>query len=102
MIERYVKGRFSHHGDGLSPPEQEAFKDYMYHIIAGRGSGEFALRHLLAPGGWARVDASGPACLLWMLCLLACYTVTSSSSVRSTVLVWPKQAEGYGSMIVIT
>ncbi len=29
------------------------FKDYFYSITAAPGSGEFALRHLLAPGAWA-------------------------------------------------
>lgn len=32
--------------------EAEVFKHYFYHIVAGNGSGENALRHILAPGGW--------------------------------------------------
>lgn len=33
--------------------EANVFKDYFYHIAAAPGSGEFALRHILAPGAWA-------------------------------------------------
>jgi hypothetical protein len=40
-------------GQPLTPNESDAFKDYFYHIVAARGSGEFALRHILAPGAWA-------------------------------------------------
>ena len=34
---------------GLSDAEVAAFEEYFYHIMAARGSGEHALRHLLAP-----------------------------------------------------
>jgi hypothetical protein len=27
--------------------------DYFYHITGARGSGEYVLRHILAPGAWA-------------------------------------------------
>lgn len=37
----------------MTDAEKECFRSYFYHIAAGRGSGEFALRHLLAPGAWA-------------------------------------------------
>lgn len=37
----------------MTEAEKECFRSYFYHIAAGRGSGEFALRHLLAPGAWA-------------------------------------------------
>ena len=40
-------------GQPLTPSEVGSFKDYFYHIVAARGSGEFALRHILAPGAWA-------------------------------------------------
>lgn len=40
-------------GDGLTKEEAEIFGDYFYSIAAGKGSGEYALRHLLAPGAWA-------------------------------------------------
>jgi hypothetical protein len=97
MIERYVKGRFSYHGDGFSPPEQEAFKDYMYHIIAGRGSGEFALRHLLAPGGGAW-RAGGGGCLLGPL---ACHTTTTTQpQTPGSGLVRPQHAYGYRKLIL--
>jgi hypothetical protein len=34
-------------GMPLNPVEQEAFQSYLYHIAAARGSGEYALRHIL-------------------------------------------------------
>ncbi|KAG2422478.1 hypothetical protein HXX76_016002 [Chlamydomonas incerta] len=53
LVYKYVSNRFSHHGEGLSEREVAVFKQYFYHIAAAPGSGEFALRHLLAPGAWA-------------------------------------------------
>eukprot|EP00878_Enallax_costatus_P023828 GHUV01025380.1.p1 GENE.GHUV01025380.1~~GHUV01025380.1.p1 ORF type:complete len:414 (+),score=72.62 GHUV01025380.1:55-1296(+) len=53
LVEKYVTGRFSMHGQPLDAVEQNVFKDYFYHIAAARGSGEYALRHILAPGAWA-------------------------------------------------
>lgn len=53
LIDKYVNGRFSVHGQALTQAEKECFRSYFYHIAAGRGSGEYALRHLLAPGAWA-------------------------------------------------
>lgn len=38
----------------MSEEEVGAFEQYFYHIMAQRGSGEFALRWLLAPYAWAR------------------------------------------------
>lgn len=38
----------------MTEPELAAFEEYFYHITADRGSGEFALRHLLGPFAWAR------------------------------------------------
>eukprot|EP00197_Chlamydomonas_leiostraca_P014436 CAMPEP_0202859838 /NCGR_PEP_ID=MMETSP1391-20130828/1792_1 /ASSEMBLY_ACC=CAM_ASM_000867 /TAXON_ID=1034604 /ORGANISM="Chlamydomonas leiostraca, Strain SAG 11-49" /LENGTH=440 /DNA_ID=CAMNT_0049538931 /DNA_START=127 /DNA_END=1446 /DNA_ORIENTATION=+ len=58
LCEKYVVGRFSHHGNGLAQSEADVFKTYFYHSIAGRGSGEHALRHLLAPGAWAHEPLS--------------------------------------------
>lgn len=43
----------THTGQALTEAEKECFRSYFYHIAAARGSGEFALRHLLAPGAWA-------------------------------------------------
>ncbi|GIL68065.1 hypothetical protein Vafri_21379 [Volvox africanus] len=53
LVYKYVANRFSHHGEGLSQREIDAFKEYFYSIAALPGSGEYALRHLLAPGAWA-------------------------------------------------
>ncbi|GLC56231.1 hypothetical protein PLESTB_001082300 [Pleodorina starrii] len=53
LVFKYVSNRFSHHGEGLSQREIEVFKEYFYSIAALPGSGEYALRHLLAPGAWA-------------------------------------------------
>ncbi|KAF8057920.1 1-acylglycerol-3-phosphate O-acyltransferase [Scenedesmus sp. PABB004] len=53
LVERYVSGRFSMHGLPLSEREREALTPYFYGITAQRGSGEYALRHILAPGAWA-------------------------------------------------
>eukprot|EP00882_Tetradesmus_deserticola_P007407 GHRQ01007804.1.p1 GENE.GHRQ01007804.1~~GHRQ01007804.1.p1 ORF type:complete len:467 (+),score=186.71 GHRQ01007804.1:110-1510(+) len=53
LVGKYVTGRFSMHGMPLEPAESSTFRDYFYHIAAARGSGEYALRHILAPGAWA-------------------------------------------------
>ncbi|KAF6266374.1 Alpha/Beta hydrolase protein [Scenedesmus sp. NREL 46B-D3] len=53
LVGKYVTGRFSMHGVPLEPDESSSFRDYFYHIAAARGSGEYALRHILAPGAWA-------------------------------------------------
>lgn len=53
LVDRYVGGRFSYHGKSLTDAEVSVFSPYFYHIAAARGSGEFALRHLLSPGAWA-------------------------------------------------
>ncbi|GBG00298.1 1-acylglycerol-3-phosphate O-acyltransferase-like [Raphidocelis subcapitata] len=54
LVGKYVGGRFSYHGQPLTAEEVPVFSDYFYHISASAGSGEFALRHLLSPGAWAR------------------------------------------------
>lgn len=51
-------GRFRE-GMGMSDAEVSAFGSYMYHISAARGSGEFALPHLLGPFAWARLPLDG-------------------------------------------
>ena len=44
---------------GLSQAEVAAFEEYFYHIMAARGSGEHALRHLLAPFARAKHPLEG-------------------------------------------
>ena len=44
---------------GLTGQEVEAFEEYFYHIMAARGSGEHALRHLLAPFARAKHPLEG-------------------------------------------
>jgi pimeloyl-ACP methyl ester carboxylesterase len=39
----------------MSEDEVSRFENYVYHVIAQPGSGEFALKHLLAPLAWAKV-----------------------------------------------
>ncbi|KAK9840870.1 hypothetical protein WJX74_005899 [Apatococcus lobatus] len=53
LISGYTRRRF-HEGQPMTEPELAAFEEYFYHITADRGSGEFALRHLLGPFAWAR------------------------------------------------
>eukprot|EP00798_Chlamydomonas_sp_ICE-L_P005310 gene5310-18555_t len=53
IVKGYVNNRFTQHGVGISPEEAGPFASYFYHISSAPGSGEFALRHLLAPGAWA-------------------------------------------------
>ncbi|GAX75111.1 hypothetical protein CEUSTIGMA_g2555.t1 [Chlamydomonas eustigma] len=53
LIDGYVSNRFRQHGQPLNDNEYNIFKRYFYQIIAAPGSGEYALRHLLAPGAWA-------------------------------------------------
>ena len=51
---RFVSGwtsrRFSH----LAPDEAQALHDYAYSLFRQRGSGEYALAYILAPGAFAR------------------------------------------------
>lgn len=53
-IERYCRNRFKQ-GHHMSEDEVSRFENYVYHVIAQPGSGEFALKHLLAPLAWAKV-----------------------------------------------
>lgn len=48
LVERYVRRRFTT-GHHLNEQEIQAFHTYMYGILAAKGSGEFALRHILEP-----------------------------------------------------
>lgn len=54
LVQKYVGGRFTYHGQPLTDAEAPVFSSYFYHIAAAPGSGEYALRHLLEPGVWAR------------------------------------------------
>lgn len=51
LVKFYADRRF------VFPSEKEsiAFREYLYHISADRGSGEYALGSILAPGAWARI-----------------------------------------------
>jgi hypothetical protein len=43
---------------GHTPDHILCFACARYHVVAGRGSGEFALRHLLEPGAWPKCGAA--------------------------------------------
>ncbi|KAI8111275.1 hypothetical protein M9434_004847 [Picochlorum sp. BPE23] len=53
MVSGYTSRRFSvgHH---LSDDEIDAFSEYMYGILSAKGSGEYALRHILEPFAYPR------------------------------------------------
>lgn len=53
MVEKYTRRRFrtGHH---LMEEEIDAFHRYMYGILAAKGSGEYALRHILEPFAFPR------------------------------------------------
>lgn len=53
LVARYARGRFQQ-GLALTEEETARFERYFYHILAARGSGEFALRHILEPFAWPR------------------------------------------------
>lgn len=50
LVSRWTSRRFAH----LPANEAAALHDYSYSIFRLRGSGEYALTHLLAPGAFAR------------------------------------------------
>ncbi|KAJ3014671.1 hypothetical protein HKX48_005019 [Thoreauomyces humboldtii] len=50
LVHRYTTRRFAY----LDESDSNDFRDYIYHISAQPGSGEFALSRLLLPGAWAR------------------------------------------------
>ncbi|KAJ3075702.1 hypothetical protein HK102_005547 [Quaeritorhiza haematococci] len=50
LVHKYTSRRFAY----LPHDESKDFHDYVYHISALPGSGEYALSGLLLPGAWAR------------------------------------------------
>ena len=50
LVSGWTSRRFSH----LPGPEAQALHDYSYSIFRQRGSGEYALAYILAPGAFAR------------------------------------------------
>lgn len=53
MIGKYVNNRFNQ-GNPFSKEEASCMEDYFYHITASKGSGEFALRHVMTPFAWGK------------------------------------------------
>ncbi|KAI9008195.1 Alpha/Beta hydrolase protein [Gaertneriomyces semiglobifer] len=51
LVSKYTTRRFAH----LPTLDSTDLHSYIYHISAQRGSGEYALSHLLLPGAWARI-----------------------------------------------
>ncbi|EFE42105.1 hypothetical protein TRV_03146 [Trichophyton verrucosum HKI 0517] len=54
LVSGWTSRRFSH----LPQPESKALHDYAYSIFRMRGSGEYALSYILAPGAYARKPSS--------------------------------------------
>lgn len=50
LVSGWTSRRFSH----LPPDESQALHDYSYSLFRQRGSGEYALAYVLAPGAFAR------------------------------------------------
>jgi cardiolipin-specific phospholipase len=50
LVSGWTSRRFSH----LPPAEAQALHDYAYSLFRQRGSGEYALAYILAPGAFAR------------------------------------------------
>ncbi|KAK2758191.1 hypothetical protein FQN54_004035 [Arachnomyces sp. PD_36] len=50
LVSGWSSRRFAH----LPPPEAQALHDYSYSVFRLRGSGEYALAYILAPGAFAR------------------------------------------------
>jgi hypothetical protein len=50
LVKLYTDRRFHF----LPQAENDALREYLYHICAQKGSGEYALSSLLAPGAWAK------------------------------------------------
>ncbi|WPG98019.1 putative cardiolipin-specific deacylase, mitochondrial [Acrodontium crateriforme] len=50
LVSGWTSRRFSH----LPPDEAQALHDYAYSLFRQRGSGEYALAYILAPGAFAR------------------------------------------------
>ncbi|GMH32785.1 hypothetical protein BSKO_00619 [Bryopsis sp. KO-2023] len=53
LVGGYVNRRFTQ-GEHFTPEEASSMEDYFYHITASRGSGEFGLRHIMAPFAWGK------------------------------------------------
>jgi len=51
---RFVSGWTSRRFSGLPPAESESLHTYSYSLFRQRGSGEYALAYILAPGAFAR------------------------------------------------
>lgn len=54
MLATFFMTRYLLQGLHLSEEEVARFERYFYHILAARGSGEYALSHLLEPFAWPR------------------------------------------------
>lgn len=57
LSRRFTQGyadRRMHHSLGLPRAHCDAFEPYMFEVLGGAGSGEFALRKLLKPFAWAQ------------------------------------------------
>ena len=54
LVEGYTRTRFQNRGHHLSEEEVNSFQRYMYHVLAARGSGEFALNKILEPFAFPR------------------------------------------------
>ncbi|CAD7701645.1 unnamed protein product, partial [Ostreobium quekettii] len=52
LVGKYVVGRFN--GFITDPEEARDLQEYFYQITAAKGSGEYALRHIMAPFAWAQ------------------------------------------------
>lgn len=50
LVHRYTSRRFAY----LDTDDAKDFHDYLYHICAQQGSGEYALGSLLLPGAMAK------------------------------------------------
>ncbi|GAB4823981.1 hypothetical protein N2152v2_011027 [Parachlorella kessleri] len=53
LVSKYARNRFKQ-GMHLTDEEVSRFEQYFYHILAARGSGEYALSHLLEPFAFPR------------------------------------------------
>jgi len=51
LVGKYSSRRFSH----LPDDEVRDMHDYIWHITSAKGSGEYCISHLLAPGAYARM-----------------------------------------------
>ena len=70
---------------GLTGQEVAAFEEYFYHIMAARGSGEHALRHLLAPFARAKHPLEGRLHQVKVRCTTHCPTHSQSFMMKYQV-----------------